>query len=88
MVLIGLATVLRIVQPAPLGGGGPGGPGGFGFLQPSSMPEQQQRQQQSTGLKYLLDEENAGYFRGKWYASIYVYNCNSDNFIMPNTTLQ
>ena len=65
--VIGLVSVLRIAQPAPLGLGGPGGPG---FQQPAPFPPPQQTQQpptkQSTGLKYLLDEENDGYFRGEW----------------------
>ena len=68
--VIGLVFVLRIAQPAPLGFGGPGGPSGFGEQQPAPFPVDQQRQQpstnQSTGLKYLLDEENDGYFRGEW----------------------
>ena len=67
--VIGLVSVLRIAQPAPLRFGGPGGPS-FGKQQPAPFPPQQQRQQpptnQSTGLKYLLDEENDGYFRGEW----------------------
>lgn len=73
IVAIGL-TVLRIVQSAPLGLGlgGLGGPGGFGLPQPS-LPRQQllQTSGQSTVVKYtyLLEEENAGYFRGEWYAA-------------------
>ena len=48
--------------------GRPGGPSGFGLQQKLPFPAHQQRQQSSTkqitGLKYLLDEDNAGYFRG------------------------
>ena len=64
-----LTAVIGLVS-APLDFGGPGGPSGFGLQQKLSFPAHQQRQQsstkQSTGLKYLLDEENAGYFRGEW----------------------
>ena len=61
--VIGLASApLRFVRP--------GGPSGFGLQQKLLFPAHQQRQQsstkQSTGLKYLLDEDNAGYFRGEW----------------------
>ena len=70
--VIGLVSWLRFAQPAPLGpgSGGPGGPSGFGLQQNIPFPGHPQRQQsstkQSTALKYLLDEENAGYFRGEW----------------------
>ena len=63
-------TSLHTVQSAPLMFGGPGGlggPGGFGLPTPS-LPEQQQ-QLQVQKYTYLLDEENAGYFRGEWYAA-------------------
>lgn len=71
---IGLVSILRIAEPAPLGirgfGGGPDGRGDFGLHQRLSSPGHQQKQQSSTkqrtGLKYLLDEEHAGYFRGEW----------------------
>ena len=80
IVAIGL-TVTWSVQSAPLGLGGPGGPGGFGLPQSPSMPGQQQQIEQptpgSTDLKfYFLDEENAGYFRGEWYAAVaMMINC-------------
>ena len=67
--VIGLVSWLRFAQPAPLGpgSGGPGGPSGFGPQQKHPDPQgQQSPTKQSTALKYLLDEENAGYFRGEW----------------------
>ena len=64
-----LIAVIRLAS-VPLRFGRPGGPSGFGLPQKLSFPGHQQRQQsstkQSTGLTYLLDEENAGYFRGEW----------------------
>ena len=56
--VIGLVSWLRFAQPAPLGPGfgGPGGPSGTPFPDPQEQPS----------LKYLLDDENAGYFRGEW----------------------
>ena len=64
-----LTAVIGLVS-APLDIGGPGGPSGFGLQQKLLFPAHQQRQQsstkQSTDLKYLLDKENAGYFRGEW----------------------
>ena len=64
-----LAAVIRLVS-APFDFEGLGGPSGFGLLQKLPFPAHQQRQQsstkQSTGLKYLLDEDNAGYFRVEW----------------------
>ena len=62
-----LTAVIGLVS-ALLDFGGPGGPSGYGLLQKLLFPAHQQRQQSSTkqitGLKYLLDEDNTGYFRG------------------------
>ena len=62
-----LLTAVSGLVSAPLDFGGPGGPSSYGLLQKLPFPAHQQIQQsstkQSTGLKNLFDEENAGYFR-------------------------
>ena len=86
MVLLRIVFALAIVavsitQAAPLGLRGMSGPGGFALHQMLSNLGQRTRQQSSgpsTSFKYLLDEEEAGYFRGKWYECTYL------NFTMSN----
>ena len=83
-VVVALVIVSSFTQAAPLGFEGQAGPSGFGPHQ--TMQNQRQQQKQlglksglSTSLKYRLDEEEAGYFRGKWY------ECN---FTMSSNALQ
>lgn len=81
-VVVVLAALVRVADTPPMRCGGSGRPLGLDLHQ--TMPITGQRQQSSglhAGLKYSLDEEIVGYFRGKWYTNAIslcpVMHCNS-----------